>query len=220
MAFPPRSGFNPRFKKEQQQEHRTNHMIRVPEVRLVGENLEPGIYATVDAAKIAKEQNLDLVEISPGANPPVCKIIDYNKFLYEEKKKKKEQKAKSKTSEVKEIRFTPNTDDHDFEFKVKHAEKFLKDGDKVKAHVQFKGRAIMFKERGEILLLKFADSLKDVGALEGLPKMEGKRMLVMFAPKAQKKKSGSELGKLHKDDKPAPVEAPPAETPAADSTAS
>jgi translation initiation factor IF-3 len=137
--------------------------------------------------KIAQGQGLDLVEISPGANPPVCKIIDYNKFLYDEKKKKKEMKAKAKTSEVKEIRFTPNTDDHDFEFKVKHAEKFLLDGDKVKAHVQFKGRAIMFKERGELLLLKFADRLKDVGALEGLPKMEGKRMLVMFAPKAQQK---------------------------------
>jgi len=217
MAFPPRpprGAFNPRFKKEQQQEHRTNHMIKSPEVRLVGDNVEPGIYATAEAAKIAKEQELDLVEISPGANPPVCKIIDYNKFLYEEKKKKKEQKAKSKTSEVKEIRFTPNTDDHDFEFKVKHAEKFLTDGNKVKAHVQFKGRAIMFKERGELLLLKFADSLKDVGALEGLPKMEGKRMLVMFAPKVQKKKSGSELGKLHKEVKPAPV----TETPAEEST--
>lgn len=214
MAFPPRpprGAFNPRFKKEQQQEHRTNHMIKVPEVRLVGDNVEPGIYSTVDASKIAREQELDLVEISPGANPPVCKIIDYNKFLYEEKKKKKEQKAKSKTSEVKEIRFTPNTDDHDFEFKVKHAEKFLQDGNKVKAHVQFKGRAIMFKERGELLLLKFADSLKDVGALEGLPKMEGKRMLVMFAPRAaQKKKSGSELGKLHKEEKPAPVVDAPA----------
>jgi translation initiation factor IF-3 len=187
MAFPPRprGAFNPRFKKEQQQEHRTNHMIRAIEVRLVGENLEPGVYSLAEAIKIAKEQELDLVEISPGAKPPVCKIIDYNKFLYEEKKKKKEMKAKSKTSEVKEIRFTPNTDDHDFEFKVKHAEKFLGEGDKVKAHVQFKGRAIMFKERGELLLLKFADRLKDVGALEGLPKMEGKRMLVMFAPKAK-----------------------------------
>jgi translation initiation factor IF-3 len=204
MAFPPRKPrgtFNPRFKKEQQQEHRTNHMIRVPEVRLVGENVEPGVYSTIEATKIAQGQELDLVEISPGANPPVCRIIDYNKFLYEEKKRKKEMKAKAKTSEVKEIRFTPNTDDHDFEFKVKHAEKFLKDGDKVKAHVQFKGRAIMFKERGELLLLKFADSLKDVGALESMPKMEGKRMLVMFAPRAQKSKKGSELGKLHKDDK-------------------
>jgi translation initiation factor IF-3 len=190
MAFPPRpprGAFNPRFKKEQQQEHRTNHMIRVPEVRLVGDNIEPGIYPTIDAAKMAQELQLDLVEISPGANPPVCKIIDYNKFLYDEKKKKKEMKAKSKTSEVKEVRFTPNTDDHDFEFKCKHAEKFLLDGNKVKAHVQFKGRAIMFKERGELLLLKFADRLKDVGALEGMPKMEGKRMLVMFAPKSQKK---------------------------------
>ena len=215
MAFPPRpprGAFNPRFKKEQQQEHRTNHMIKVHEVRLVGDNVEPGIYPTAEAVKIAREQALDLVEISPGANPPVCKIIDYNKFLYEEKKKKKEMKAKSKTSEVNEIRFTPNTDDHDFEFKVKHAEKFLTDGNKVKAHVQFKGRAIMFKERGELLLLKFADSLKEVGQLEGLPKMEGKRMLVMFAPKVQKKKSGSELGKLHKDEKPAPA----AEAPAAD----
>ncbi len=195
MAFPPRAprgAFNPRFKKEQQQEHRTNHMIRVPEVRLVGENIEPGIYPTADAFKMATDQQLDLVEISPGANPPVCKIIDYNKFLYDEKKKKKEMKAKSKTSEVKEVRFTPNTDDHDFEFKCKHAEKFLLDGNKVKAHVQFKGRAIMFKERGELLLLKFADRLKDVGALEGMPKMEGKRMLVMFAPKSQKKVKNSD----------------------------
>jgi translation initiation factor IF-3 len=184
MAFPPRGAFNPRFKKEQQQEHRTNFMIKVPEVRLVGDNIQPGILSTPEAIKLAQSLDLDLVEISPGANPPVCRVIDYNKFLYDEKKKKKEMKAKAKTSEVKEIRFTPNTDDHDFEFKVKHAEKFLSEGDKVKAHVQFKGRAIMFKERGELLLLKFADRLKDVGALEGLPKMEGKRMLVMFAPKA------------------------------------
>lgn len=190
MAFPPRAprgAFNPRFRKEQQQEHRTNHMIRVPEVRLVGDNIEPGIYPTAEAMRLATSQHLDLVEISAGATPPVCKIIDYNKFLYDEKKKKKEMKAKSKTSEVKEVRFTPNTDDHDFEFKCKHAEKFLLEGNKVKAHVQFKGRAIMFKERGELLLLKFADRLKDVGALEGMPKMEGKRMLVMFAPKSQKK---------------------------------
>ena len=195
MAFPPRAprgAFNPRFRKDQQQEHRTNHMIRVPEVRLVGDNIEPGIYPAADALKMAQDQQLDLVEISPGANPPVCKIIDYNKFLYDEKKKKKEMKAKSKTSEVKEVRFTPNTDDHDFEFKCKHAEKFLLDGNKVKAHVQFKGRAIMFKERGELLLLKFADRLKDVGALEGMPKMEGKRMLVMFAPKSQKKVKNSD----------------------------
>jgi len=195
MSFPPRpprGAFNPRFRKEQQQEHRTNNMIRVPEVRLVGENIEPGIFPVAEALKLAQDLGLDLVEISPGANPPVCRIIDYNKFLYDEKKKKKEMKAKSKTSEVKEVRFTPNTDDHDFEFKSKHAEKFLQDGNKVKAHVQFKGRAIMFKERGELLLLKFADRLKDVGTLEGMPKMEGKRMSVMFAPKSQKKVKSSD----------------------------
>jgi translation initiation factor IF-3 len=214
MAFPPRpprGAFNPRFRKEQQQEHRTNHMIRVPEVRLVGENVNVGIYPTQEAQRIAESQGLDLVEISPTAQPPVCKIIDYNKFLYEEKKKKKEMKAKAKTSEVKEIRFTPNTDDHDFEFKLKHAEKFLAEGDKVKAHVQFKGRAIMFKERGELLLLKFADALKEFGALEGMPKLEGKRMHVMLAPKSQQqKKKNNDLGKLveriTESDKDAPLE--------------
>ena len=191
MAFPPRQprgAFNPRFKKEQQQEHRTNHMIRVPNVRLVGENVEVGVYPILEAQKMANDQGLDLVEISPQADPPVCKIIDYNKFLYEKKKKEKEMKAKSKVSEVKEIRFTPNTDDHDFDFKSKHAENFLKDGNKVKAYVQFKGRAIMFKERGELLLLKFAERLVQVGTLESMPKLEGKRMFAIFAPKSQKKK--------------------------------
>jgi translation initiation factor IF-3 len=191
MAFPPRpqrGGFNPRFKKEQQQEHRTNHMIRVPQVRLVGENVEVGVYDTQTAQRMAQDQGLDLVEISPQADPPVCKIIDYNKFLYEKKKKEKEMKAKSKVSEVKEIRFTPNTDDHDFDFKSKHAQNFLKDGNKVKAYVQFKGRAIMFKERGELLLLKFAERLVDFGTLESMPKLEGKRMFAIFAPKSQKKK--------------------------------
>ena len=191
MAFPPRAprgAFNPRFKKEQQQEHRTNHMIRVPQVRLVGDNVEVGVYPTQDAQRMANDQGLDLVEISPQADPPVCKIIDYNKFLYEKKKKEKEMKAKSKVSEVKEIRFTPNTDDHDFDFKSKHAENFLKDGNKVKAYVQFKGRAIMFKERGELLLLKFAERLVDFGNLESMPKLEGKRMFAIFSPKSQKKK--------------------------------
>ena len=191
MAFPPRpprGAFNPRFKKEQQQEHRTNHMIRVPQVRLVGENVEVGVYDTQTAQRMAQDQGLDLVEISPQADPPVCKIIDYNKFLYEKKKKEKEMKAKSKVSEVKEIRFTPNTDDHDFDFKSKHAQNFLKDGNKVKAYVQFKGRAIMFKERGELLLLKFAERLVDFGTLESMPKLEGKRMFAIFAPKSQKKK--------------------------------
>ena len=191
MAFPPRpprGAFNPRFRKEQQQEHRTNHMIRVPQVRLVGENVEVGVYDTQTALRMAQDQGLDLVEISPQADPPVCKIIDYNKFLYEKKKREKEMKAKSKVSEVKEIRFTPNTDDHDFDFKSKHAQNFLKDGNKVKAYVQFKGRAIMFKERGELLLLKFAERLVDFGTLESMPKLEGKRMFAIFAPKSQKKK--------------------------------
>jgi translation initiation factor IF-3 len=163
-------------------------MIRVPQVRLVGDNVEVGVYPTQDALRMAQEQGLDLVEISPQADPPVCKIIDYNKFLYEKKRKEKDMKAKSKSAEVKEIRFTPGTDDHDFDFKSKHAESFLKEGNKVKAYVQFKGRAIMFKERGELLLLKFAERLAEVGQPEALPKMEGKRMLIIFAPKAQKKK--------------------------------
>src|SRR5882757_839742 len=190
MAFPPRpprGAFNPRFRKEQQQEHRTNQMIRVPQVRLVGDNVEVGVYPTSEALKMAQDQQLDLVEISPNADPPVCKIIDYNKFLYDKKKKEKEMKAKSKVSEVKEIRFTPNTDDHDFDFKAKHAEGFLKDGNKVKAYVQFKGRAIQFQERGQLLLLKFAERLAEIGVLESMPKMEGRRMLAMFAPKGKKK---------------------------------
>lgn len=141
---------------------------------------------------MAQDQALDLVEISPQADPPVCKIIDYNKFLYEKKKKDKEMKSKSKTAEVKEIRFTPGTDDHDFDFKAKHAEKFLKDGNKVKAYVQFKGRAIMFKERGELVLLKFAERLAESGQPEGLPKLEGKRMLMVLAPKTAKKKKEAE----------------------------
>ena len=195
MAFPPRpprGAFNPRFRKEQQQEHRTNHMIRVPQVRLVGENVTVGVYPTQEALKKAQELQLDLVEISPNADPPVCRIIDYNKFLYDKKKKEKEMKAKSKASEVKEIRFTPNTDDHDFDFKSRHAEEFLKDGNKVKAYVQFKGRAIQFKERGELLLLKFAERLAETGQPEALPRLEGKRMFIMLAPKTQKKKKEKE----------------------------
>lgn len=177
-----------KFAPRREAEHRINHFIRVPQVRLVGENVEVGIYSVQDAMRIAQQQQLDLVEISPNGDPPVCKVIDYNKFLYDKKKKEKEMKAKSKSAEVKEIRFTPGTDDHDFDFKAKHAEKFLKDGNKVKAYVQFKGRAIMFKERGELVLLKFAERLAEVGQPEGLPKLEGKRMQMVLAPKGQKKK--------------------------------
>jgi len=183
-----KGGFNRgRFAPRKEAEHRINHFIRVPQVRLVGDNVEPGIYPTNDAIKKAQEQGLDLVEISPNADPPVCKIIDYNKFLYDKKKKEKEMKANAKVSEVKEIRFTPNTDEHDFNFKAKHAENFLKEGNKVKAYVQFKGRAIQFQDRGQLLLLKFAERLTDIGVLESMPKMEGRRMLAMFAPKGKKK---------------------------------
>jgi translation initiation factor IF-3 len=183
-----KGGFNRgRFAPRKEAEHRINHFIRVPQVRLVGDNVEPGIYPTNEAIKKAQDQGLDLVEISPNADPPVCKIIDYNKFLYDKKKKEKEMKANAKVSEVKEIRFTPNTDEHDFNFKAKHAENFLKDGNKVKAYVQFKGRAIQFQDRGQLLLLKFAERLTDIGVLESMPKMEGRRMLAMFAPKGKKK---------------------------------
>jgi len=182
-----KGGFRGRFVPRKEAEHRINQFIRAPQVRLVGENVEVGVYSLQDAMRIAQEQQLDLVEISPTVDPPVCKVIDYNKFLYDKKKKEKEMKAKSKVSEVKEIRFTPNTDDHDFDFKAKHAEGFLKDGNKVKAYVQFKGRAIQFQERGQLLLLKFAERLGEVAILENMPKMEGRRMLAMFAPKGKKK---------------------------------
>ncbi len=175
-----------RFKKENP--NRINEDIRVSKIRLVGDNIEQGVYTTDEARKMAKELELDLVEISPSADPPVCKIIDYKKFLYEKKKKDKEIKAKAVKTVIKEIRFTPNTDDHDFEFKAKHAEKFLEEGAKVKAMVQFRGRNIAFKDRGELILLKLAKYLEDVGSLEQMPKLEGRRMFVFLTPKANKKK--------------------------------
>jgi translation initiation factor IF-3 len=195
---PPGSGPRPfqgpggnRFKGKmpprKEAEHRINHFIRAQQIRLVGDNVEVGIYSLQDALRQSQEQGLDLVEISPNVDPPVCKIINYNKFLYDKKKKEKEMKAKSKASEVKEIRFTPNTDDHDFDFKAKHAIEFLKEGNKVKAYVQFKGRSIQFQDRGQLLLLKFAERLAEIGVLESMPKMEGRRMLAMFAPKGKKK---------------------------------
>ena len=165
-------------------QHRLNHKIRVPQVRLVGDNIpEPGIFSLRDALKLAEELELDLVEISPKAEPPVCKITDYSKFLYQQKKKQKEMKAKTVKVVVKEIRFGPQTDEHDFNFKLRHAEKFLKEGAKVKAFVFFKGRSILFKEQGEILLLKLATGLEDIGVVEQLPKLEGKRMTMYISPK-------------------------------------
>jgi translation initiation factor IF-3 len=169
-------------------EHRINNSINVSEVRLVGDNVTPGIYTLDVALQMAREQGVDLVEISPNANPPVCKIIDYNKFLYDKKKKEKEIKSRSQKNVMKEIRFTPNTDEHDFEFKTKHAIKFLEEGAKVKAYVHFRGRAIQFQDRGELLLLKFVDQLKDYGSLEAMPKLEGNRMHIILNPKGGKSK--------------------------------
>ncbi len=167
--------------------HRVNERIRgVREVRLVGENVEQGVYTIERALAIAENQGLDLVEISPNAVPPVCKVIDYQKFLYQQKKREKELKAKSVTMEVKEIRFGPQTDDHDYNFKLKHARGFIADGNKVKAYVFFKGRSIMFKEQGEVLLLRLANDLEDVAKVDSLPKLEGKRMIIMLSPKSKK----------------------------------
>lgn len=145
-----------------------------------------GVYATRKALEIAEEQELDLVEISPNANPPVCKVMDYKKFVYEQKKREKVMKAKATKVIVKEIRFGPNTDDHDYEFKKKHAQKFLEDGAKLKAYVFFKGRSIVFKDQGQILLLKLASELEDFGKVEQMPKLEGKRMIMFMSPKKTK----------------------------------
>ena len=163
--------------------YRINERIRAKEVRLVGENVEQGIYSIQEAIRIADEQGLDLVEISPNAAPPVCRITDYQKFLYQQKKRLKEQKAKSTKVVVKEIRFGPQTDDHDYNFKLKHAKGFLEEGANVKAYVFFKGRSILFKEQGEVLLLRFANDLEDYGKVEQLPVLEGKRMIIMLSPK-------------------------------------
>ncbi len=154
-------------------------------VRVVGENIEVGIYPINEALKMADDQGLDLVEISPNAAPPVCKIIDYKKFLYEQKKKKKEIKAKSAKVVVKDIRLGPNIDDHDFNFKLKHARKFLEDGAKVKVDVFFRGRSIIYKDKGEIVLLRFAQELEEVGKVERMPKLEGKRMIMIITPKTK-----------------------------------
>lgn len=153
---------------------------------MVGDNVEVGVYTLPQAMAKAEELGLDLVEISPKADPPVCKIIDYKKFLYEQKKREKIMKAKASKVVVKEIRFGPNTDDHDYEFKKKHAEKFLKDGAKLKAYVFFKGRSIVYKDQGEILLLRLASELEELGKVEQMPKLEGKRMTMFIAPKTKK----------------------------------
>jgi translation initiation factor IF-3 len=164
-----------------------NERIRVKEVRLVGENIEPGVYTIEQARQIAEDQEMDLVEISPNAEPPVCRVVDYQKFLYQQKKKEKELKSKATKVVVKEIRFGPQTDDHDYNFKLKHAIGFLKDGAKIKAYVFFKGRSILFKEQGEVLLLRFANDLEEYAKVDQLPQLEGKRMILLLSPKKKPK---------------------------------
>ncbi|MFO7852914.1 MAG: translation initiation factor IF-3 [Bacteroidota bacterium] len=176
----------PPRRRDNRMPHRINNRITAKVVRVVGDNVEPQVMSIEDAIRLADEMELDLVEISPKADPPVCKIIDYQKFLYHQKKKQKEMKAKASKVVVKELRFGPNTDDHDYNFKLKHAIKFLEDGAKVKAYVFFKGRSILFKEKGEILLLRLAQDLEDYGVVEQMPKLEGKRMTITFTPKKKK----------------------------------
>ena len=186
------------FVRRPEHNYKLNKYITAPKVRLVGDDLdqigeevgvkiEPDVYNTRQALEWAEAVGLDLVVISPKANPPVARIIDFKKFLYQKKKKDKEIKAKTQKTVIKEIRFGPNTDDHDFEFKMRHAYKFLEEGAKVKAYVHFRGRTIVFKDRGELLLLKFLKELEEVGVAEALPKMEGRRMIVIISPKKKKK---------------------------------
>lgn len=173
---------------EKEAAHRINEkIVGVSQVRLVGDNLEtPVVMSIQEAVKMADELGVDLVEISPKAEPPVCKLVDYQKFLYQQKKKAKELKSKAVKIVVKEIRFGPNTDDHDYNFKLKHAENFLKEGSKVKSYVFFRGRQIVFKDQGEILLLRFAQDLEEYAKVEQLPRLEGKRMILILAPKPKK----------------------------------
>lgn len=191
MGPRPKPGQRPRRddQRSARDPYATNHQIRAKEVRLVGDNVEQGIYPIEKALRIANELELDLIEISPTADPPVCRILDYQKFLYQQKKRQKEQKAKAAKVVVKEIRFGPQTDDHDYNFKLKHAMGFLKEGSKVKAYVFFRGRSILFKEQGEVLLLRFANDLEEYGKVEMMPVLEGKRMTIMLTPaKATAKK--------------------------------
>lgn len=188
MGPRPKPGQRNQRNERGKDQHAINHQIRAREVRLVGDNVEQGVYPIEKAMKIAQEQELDLIEISPNAEPPVCRILDYHKFLYQQKKRQKEQKAKATKVVVKEIRFGPQTDDHDYNFKLKHAVGFLQEGSKVKAYVFFRGRSILFKEQGEVLLLRFANDLEEYGKVEMMPVLEGKRMTIMLSPLKSAKK--------------------------------
>ena len=192
--------------KNNKDEHAINEQIRAQEVRLVGDNVEEGIYPIQQAQKIADDQGLDLIEIAPMAQPPVCRIMDYQKFVYQQRKRLKEQKAKSTKVVVKEIRFGPQTDEHDYNFKLKHAIEFLKEGSKVKSYVFFKGRSILFKEQGEVLLLRFANDLEEYAKVDQLPVLEGKRMTIMLSPKKPgqgKKKEQAKPAEQPQEDAPA-----------------
>ncbi|MFI3258497.1 MAG: translation initiation factor IF-3 [Rikenellaceae bacterium] len=183
----PAGGLRGRRLPEKENPHRTNKEIDVPQVRLVGDNIETSeVLSTREALRMADEMELDLIEISPKADPPVCRIADYSKFLYQQKKKAKELKANQTKTVLKEIRFGPQTDDHDYNFKLKHAENFIKEGAKVKAYVFFRGRSIVFKEQGEILLLRFATDLEEIAKVESMPRLEGKKMNMILAPKSKK----------------------------------
>lgn len=182
-AFTPRN----RFPVKKEALHKINEFVLDHEVRLVGDNVTPGIVSNGTARALAKEQELDLVVINATTSPPICRIVDYTKFLYDAKKKAKELKAKAKTQEVKEIRFGPTTAENDFQTKLKHAREFLEAGDKIKAHVMFRGRAIVHKDLGEVLLLRFAQALEDIAKVEQLPKLEGKKMFLFLSPKLKKK---------------------------------
>ena len=175
------------LRKRAGSEHRLNNEITAPRVRVVGEGIRPDVYPIGEAIKMAADLGLDLVEIVADSDPPVCKVVNYEKFLYDKKKKEKELKAKNARQVTKEIRFGPNTDEHDFNFKVKHAIKFLEEGAKVKAYVHFRGRAITYKERGEIMLLKFAQALEQHGKVDMMPKLEGMRMFLFLSPLPKKK---------------------------------
>lgn len=170
-------------KDNAKQQYRVNEQIRVREVRIVGDGIESTVMPTRNALHLAEQKGVDLVEISPNAQPPVCRLIDYSKFLYQQKKHQKEMKAKQVKVEVKEIRFGPQTDEHDYQFKLKHAKEFLEDGNKVRAYVFFRGRSILFKEQGEVLLLRFANDLEEFGKVEHMPSLEGKKMFLYLAPK-------------------------------------
>ena len=195
-------------------QYRINDQISAREVRIVGDDVESSVMPIAKALQLAEHKGLDLVEISPNANPPVCRLIDYSKFLYQQKKRQKELKAKQVKIEVKEIRFGPQTDDHDYQFKLKHAKQFLSDGDKVKAYVFFKGRSILFKEQGEVLLLRFANDLEDYGKVEQMPVLEGKRMFLFIAPKkTAAAKKAAEVGEVTKVAERVPKAAPAVKAP-------